>query len=64
MNTELLLEGERAKLENELKGNLKKKQVLELEINKQFEQLKSLEIAMEKSIHESIVEKDSHSFNR
>jgi predicted HAD superfamily hydrolase len=57
MKTELLLEEERDKLKTELMGNLKKKQVLELEISKQFEQLKNLEITMEKNVHVPIFEK-------
>jgi len=57
MKTESLLEEECTKLKNELTRNLRKKQVLELEISKEFEHLKSLEIAMEKSINVSMAEK-------
>ena len=48
MNTQLLLEEKHALLKNELDNNLQKKHALELEISKQFEQLKRLEISLEK----------------
>jgi hypothetical protein len=51
MNTRLLLEEKQVLLENELDRNLKKKLALELEINKQFEQLKRIEISIEKGSH-------------
>ena len=57
MNTQLLLKEKHALLTNELCGNLKRKHVLELEISKQFEQLKRLEISMEKNSHETATEK-------
>jgi hypothetical protein len=48
MNTQLLLEEKHALLKNELGYNLQKKHALELEISKQFEQLKRIEISLEK----------------
>jgi len=52
MNTQLLLEEKHNALKNELLGNMKRKRVLELEIIKQCEQLKKIEISMEKNSHE------------
>jgi hypothetical protein len=51
MNTQLLIEEKHNILKNRLLGNLKKKRVLELEITRQFEQLKRIEISMEKNSH-------------
>jgi hypothetical protein len=48
MSTQLLLERKHALLKNELDDNLQKKHALELEINKQFEQIKTPEISLEK----------------
>jgi hypothetical protein len=48
MNTQLLLEEKHAVLKNELSENLQKKHSLELKINEQFEQLKRMEISLEK----------------
>jgi hypothetical protein len=48
MNTQLLLEEKHALLKNELGDNLQKKHALDLEITKQFEQLKRMEIMLEK----------------
>jgi hypothetical protein len=48
MKTQLLLEEKYDLLKNGLNENLQKKHALELEINQQFEQLKRLEISMEK----------------
>jgi len=56
MDTQLLLEEKRALLKNELGGNLQKKHALELEISKQFEQLKRLEISLEKRTCTTIAE--------
>jgi len=64
MKTELWLEKERARLENELTRNLKKKQVLELEINRQFEHLKSLEAAVEKNNYAPLVQERQATFKR
>jgi len=52
MNTQLLLEEKHNILKNKLLGNMKRKRVLELEIIKQCEQLKKIEISMEKNSHE------------
>jgi hypothetical protein len=52
MNTQLLLEKEHSVLKNRLVGSLKKKHVLELEIAKQFEQLKKIEISIERNLHD------------
>ena len=57
MNTQLLLEEKHVLLKNELSGNLKRKHVLELEISRQFEQLKRIEVSMEKNSHETTIEK-------
>lgn len=48
MSTELLQEEKHALLKNELRESLQKKHALELKIAKQFEDLKRLEIALEK----------------
>ncbi|MGA2768608.1 MAG: hypothetical protein ABSF24_09895 [Candidatus Bathyarchaeia archaeon] len=48
MNTQLLLEEKHAVLKNELSENLQKKHSLELKINEQFEQLKRIEISLER----------------
>ncbi len=48
MNTELLLEEKHVLLKNELREKLQKKHALELEIARRFEQLKKLEISLEK----------------
>jgi hypothetical protein len=52
MNTQLLIEEKHNILKNRLSNNLKKKQVLELEITRQFEQLKRIEISIEKISNE------------
>ena len=57
MNTQLLVEEKHTLLKNELSGNLKRKYILELEISKQFEQLKRIEILMEKNSQETATEK-------
>jgi len=51
MNTQLLLEEKHVLLKNELGEKLHKKHALELEITKQFEELKRLEISLEKRAH-------------
>lgn len=51
MNTQLLLEERHVLLKNELGEKLQKKHALELEITKQFEELKRLEISLEKRAH-------------
>jgi predicted HAD superfamily hydrolase len=49
MDAQWLFEEKRALLKNELSDNLQKKLALELKISKQFEQLKRLEVSMEKT---------------
>jgi hypothetical protein len=49
MNTQLPLEEKRDILKNKLLDNMKRKRVLELEITKQYEQLKRIETSMEKN---------------
>ncbi len=48
MNMQLLPEEKHVLLKNELVEKLRKKHVLELEITKQFEELKRVEISLEK----------------
>jgi hypothetical protein len=48
MNEQLSLEKRRDLLQNRLYENLQKKHALELRINHEFEELKSLEISLEK----------------
>jgi hypothetical protein len=56
MSTQVLLEEKRVMLKNELDEKLQKKHALELEITKQFEELKRLEISLEKRGHPTAVE--------
>jgi hypothetical protein len=49
MDAQLLIEEKHDILKNKLLGNMKKKRVLELEITRQCDQLKRIEILMEKS---------------
>lgn len=49
MDAQWLFEEKHALLKNELSDKLQKKLTLELEISKQFEQLKRLEITIEKT---------------
>lgn len=49
MDAQWLFEEKHALLKNELNDKLQKKLTLELEIGKQFEQLKRLEITIEKT---------------
>jgi hypothetical protein len=51
MNTQLQLEERHVFLKSDLDEKLQKKHALELEISKQFEELKRLEISLEKSAH-------------
>ena len=51
MNTQVLIEEKHVLLKNELGEKLQKKHALELEITKQFEELKRLEILLEKQNH-------------
>ena len=52
MNTQLPLEEKHNILKNKLLDNMKRKRVLELEITKQYEQLKRIETSMEKNSHD------------
>jgi hypothetical protein len=54
MSARLLLEEKHVLLKNELSENLQKKHTLELRISKQFEELKRLEISMEKRAHTTV----------
>lgn len=56
MNAQLLLEEKHVLLKNELCEKLQKKRALELEIARQFEELKRLEISLEKRGHLAAVE--------
>ena len=49
MNTQVPLEKKHAFLKNGLAESLRKKHALELQITQQFEELKKLEISLEKS---------------
>jgi hypothetical protein len=51
MSTQLLLEERHVVLKNEIGEKLQKKHVLELEITRQFEELKRVEISLEKHAH-------------
>jgi hypothetical protein len=48
MNAQLSLKEKHGLLKNELNENLQKKHALELQISQQFEELKKLEISLEK----------------
>jgi hypothetical protein len=48
MNAQLALEEKRNSLKNGLNENLQKRHALELQINQQFEELRKLEISLEK----------------
>jgi hypothetical protein len=56
MNTQLLLEERHVLLKSELDEKLQKKHALELEISKQFEELKRLEISLEKRARKTTAE--------
>jgi hypothetical protein len=56
MKTQLLLEEKHVLLKDELGEKLQKKRALELEITKQFEELKRVEISLEKRAHRKTVE--------
>jgi hypothetical protein len=56
MNAQLLLEEKHAVLKNELSENLQKKHSLESKINEQFEQLKRIEISLERGARTSATE--------
>ena len=54
MSTQLLLEERHVLLKNKLGEKLQKKHVLELEINKQFEELKRLETLLERQFKKTV----------
>ena len=56
MNTQLLLEDRHVLLKSELDEKLQKKHALELEISKQFEELKRLESSLEKQVFKTVQE--------
>lgn len=56
MNTQLLLEERHVLLKSELDEKLQKKHALELEISKQFEELKRLETSLEKQVCKTVQE--------
>jgi hypothetical protein len=51
MDAQLLIKEKHDILKNELLSNMKKKRVLELEITRQCDRLKRIEILMEKNSH-------------
>jgi hypothetical protein len=51
MNTQLPLQERHVLLKSKLDEKLQKKHALELEISMQFEELKRLEISLEKQVH-------------
>ena len=57
MSTQLLLEEKHVVLKNEINEKLQKKRALELEITKQFEELKRVEISLEKRAHLATAER-------
>jgi len=54
MTTQLLLEEQHVLLKNRLGEKLHKKHVLELEISKQFEELKRLEALLERQFEKTV----------
>jgi hypothetical protein len=56
VNTQLLLEDRHVLLKSELDEKLQEKHALELEINKQFEELKRLESSLEKQVFKTVQE--------
>jgi hypothetical protein len=54
VNTQLLLEERHVLLKSELDEKLQKKHALELEITKQFEELKRLETSLEKQVFKTV----------
>jgi len=54
MNTQLLLEDRHVLLKSELDEKLQEKHALELEISKQFEELKRLETSLEKQVFKTV----------
>jgi len=56
MNTQLLLEKKHILLKSQLDEKLHKKHALELEISKQFQELKRLETSLEKQVFKTVPE--------
>lgn len=56
MKTQLLLEEKHVLLKDELGEKLQKKRALELEITRQFEELKKVEISLEKRAYRTTAE--------
>ena len=56
MNTQLLLEEKHVLLKNELDEKLRKKHALELEISKQYQELKRLETSLERQVFKTVRE--------
>jgi len=56
MNAQILVEEKHVLLKTKLDENLRKKQALESKINRQFKELKKLEILLEKSAYITLVE--------
>jgi len=56
MDTQLLIEERHVLLKSELEEKLHEKHALELEINRQFEELKKLEISLEKSARMAVAD--------
>jgi len=56
VNTQLLLEERHVLLKSELDEKLQKKHALELEISKQFMELKRLETSLEKQVCKTVQE--------
>ena len=56
MRTQLLLEEKHVLLKDELCEKLQKKRALELEITRQFEELKKVEISLEKRAYRTTAE--------
>lgn len=54
MNTQLLLEDRHVLLKRELDEKLQKKHTLELEISKQFMELKRMETSLEKQVFKTV----------
>ena len=56
MNTQLLLEERHVLLKNELGEKLQKRHALELEISKQYQELKRLETSLERQVFKTVRE--------
>lgn len=56
MNAQLLLEEKHVLLKNELGEKLQKKHALELEISRQYQELKRLETSLERQVFKAVRE--------